>query len=63
MKCTACETDKAAVFRTNPLGQSDAGWMCQPCIVKHHDASLIDPETQELANILTESTHEKANLR
>jgi len=55
MKCTNCQQEKAAVFRTNPLGQADAGWMCQPCIVKVHDASLIDPDTQELANILTQS--------
>lgn len=53
MKCTECKKDKDAVFRTNPIGQDNAGWMCQPCIIKLHDISLIDPEVQEIADLLT----------
>lgn len=52
--CTNCKAkDGRPVFRTNPLGETPAGWMCRPCILIHHDASLIDEETQEIADILT----------
>ena len=59
MKCISCKRDCNAVFRTNPMGQADAGWMCNPCIVKYHDASLIDSEVQELADTLTEALSNK----
>lgn len=38
MKCKNCEctiNDKM-LHRTNPLGNSDAGWMCIDCIEKLH---------------------------
>jgi hypothetical protein len=55
MKCIQCKCsiDERPLFRTNPLGQSDAGWMCQPCIDEHHDPSLIDEETRELVGIIS----------
>lgn len=54
MNCTACKRDNIAVFRTNPLGESPAGWMCQECIGRLHDPSLIDEETLEVVQALTE---------
>lgn len=38
MDCCNCHisVQKAMLHRTNPLGQSDAGFMCLPCIQKLH---------------------------
>lgn len=38
MKCTNCGVgiDKRPLHRTKPKGQTDAGWMCMPCIEKSH---------------------------
>lgn len=53
MKCTNCHAaDGRAVFRTNPTGQMNAGWMCRPCVERLHDKSLIDDETQEIIDII-----------
>lgn len=37
MKCIKCNigTDKAMLHRTNPKGESPAGWMCLNCIHKY----------------------------
>jgi Zn-finger protein len=37
MKCIKCGCSMfdRMLHRTNPVGQSDAGWMCMPCIEKH----------------------------
>lgn len=53
-----CSVNKRPLHRTNPMGQPDAGWMCQPCITKHHDKSLIDNEVVELVNIIHSSNQQ-----
>lgn len=37
MKCIKCGCSgmEKMLHRTNPLGQTDAGWMCIDCIEKH----------------------------
>ncbi|MBO0952909.1 hypothetical protein [Fibrella forsythiae] len=53
MKCTACQApDGRPVFRTNPPGQTPAGWLCRTCIEAHHDASLIDADIGKLVDLL-----------
>lgn len=34
MECVCCKVGFTTkmLFRTNPVGQSDAGWMCEKCI-------------------------------
>lgn len=60
IKCTVCQsTDERPVFRTNPIGVVPAGWMCRFCIVKHHDASLIDEQTQQIVNVISKNQSEK----
>lgn len=36
MKCSKCgvSIQNRILHRTNPKGQLDAGWMCEPCISK-----------------------------
>jgi hypothetical protein len=38
MHCIMCNVDvkEKPLYRTNPLGQSPAGWMCMDCIQKNH---------------------------
>lgn len=51
--CSNCGAQGVTVHRTKPFGQPDAGWMCRPCIEKVGDPSVIDPEAERLANILS----------
>lgn len=61
MKCINCNcsTNTKMLHRTNPLGQTNAGWMCMDCIEKLHPelAKNIKTETdypilKDLENII-----------
>ena len=54
MKCINCGTSvfNKPLHRTNPKGQSDAGWMCEDCIKKNEPElynNLVD--SGELQNV------------
>lgn len=59
MKCKNCEAsmfDKP-LHRTNPLGQSDAGWMCEDCIANNEPElyqNLKDDNDLKIANEIME---------
>ena len=48
MKCIncSCSTDTKMLHRTNPLGQTPAGWMCIDCIEKLHPELAINIKTK-----------------
>ena len=54
MECINCQTNinEAPLYRTNPKGQRDAGWMCGECIKELHDISLIDIDVKDLCNLI-----------
>lgn len=58
MKCCKCgvSIQGRILHRTNPLGQLDAGWMCEPCI-KENEPELyenIQEGNKEVINDLKE---------
>lgn len=53
--CTNCKSTSKPVYRTNPLGEVTAGWMCEPCINKLHHPSLIDQEVKKVVTFIHDS--------
>lgn len=51
IKCCAT-IDEKPQFRTNPKGQRNAGWMCEDCIKKFHDISIIPTEVKKITDII-----------
>lgn len=53
MKCISCakSIQKVNLFRTGEIGQSP-DWMCEKCILKLHDKSLIPTEIKKITDIL-----------
>lgn len=57
MKCKNCQEscDNKMLHRTNPMGQTDGGWMCMDCIEKIHPELAInikgDDDYQTLLDI------------
>lgn len=54
IKCIKCSVSalKQPLYRTNPKGDVNAGWMCEKCIIKHHDKSVIDQDVKKIADII-----------
>lgn len=52
MNCIHCKKHVTEVnlFRTNPPGQNP-DWMCEDCIIKIHDKSLIPKDIKNITNI------------
>ncbi|WP_060873828.1 hypothetical protein [Myroides odoratus] len=55
VKCIECGVsffDKP-LHRTTEKGSKDPQWMCEECIVKNHDLSLIDEEVLNVTDIIS----------
>ncbi len=68
MKCKNCGVSPfdRPLFRTNPKGQSDAGWMCENCI-KVEEPELYqnlkdDDELKTANNIFSALNDEPKNI-
>ena len=42
MKCTKCGDTSSTLYRTKPIGNPDAGWMCEMCINRFCEQDVID---------------------
>jgi len=57
MNCIKCgiHFTKRPLQRTNPVGQPNAGWMCEPCLKKNEPElhkNAVDDKSIEIANIV-----------
>ena len=53
MKCIKCGCSgmERVLHRTGEIGQNPE-WMCEPCILKYHDKSLIDKDVKKITDII-----------
>lgn len=53
--CTKCKKD-ATVYRTNPLGDEKAGWMCIECIKELNggEISKVVEDVKDIVKVLEE---------
>ena len=49
IKC-GCSVNEKPLYRTNPKGQSDAGWMCIDCI-RADEPELADNIKEDVSDI------------
>ena len=52
IKCDRCGESVVVVYRANGIGVEPALWYCNDCM--DEDNKLIDPEVEEITNIITE---------
>lgn len=56
MKCCNCgvSIQGRILHRTNPKGQIDAGWMCEPCIKETEPELFLNIQGEDIINDLKE---------
>ena len=53
VKCIKCRcfVMERTLHRTGEIGKNPE-WMCEPCILKYHDKSVIDEQVKAITDII-----------